>query len=178
MRTRHVLAFAVSFVMAAAVLAQAAAETKTETKTETKMAAKAAPKSAASRLVAIPAADMKWADLDPKGAPGVKVADVWGDHTKGGFGAFIQFPAGFTAPLHTHTNDFKIVIISGTFVQTPEGKPEMRLGPGSYLAQPGGNYKHVSACDKASDCMFFTQSTGKFDLKPVEAPKAAEPAKK
>jgi anti-sigma factor ChrR (cupin superfamily) len=128
----------------------------------------------------MPASDLKWADLDPKGAPGVKVADVWGDHAKGAFGAFIKFPAGFTAPLHTHTNDFKIVIVSGTFIQAPEGKLEFRLGPGSYLMQPGGNYKHTSACDKASECLFLVQSNGKFDFKPVEAAKteAAKPAKK
>jgi anti-sigma factor ChrR (cupin superfamily) len=159
MRTKHVLAFAVSLVVAAAVLAAS----------EKKM--KSAPKGDASRLVVMPAADLKWADLDPKGAPGVKIADLWGDHTKGAFGAFIKFPAGFAAPLHTHTHDDKIVIVSGTFIQGPEGKPEFRLGPGSYLMQPGGNYKHTTACDKASECVFFAQSTGKFDLKPVEAAK-------
>jgi anti-sigma factor ChrR (cupin superfamily) len=168
MRAKHVLAFACSFVMAAAVLAQASAEKKM----------KSAPKSDASRLVFTPAADVKWTDLDPKGAPGVKIADMWGDHAKGAFGAFIKFPAGFAAPLHTHTNDLKIVVLSGTFVQAPEGKPEFRLGPGSYVMQPGGNYKHTTACDKASECLFFVQGMGKFDLKPVEAPKAAEPAKK
>ena len=166
MRARNVLAFAVSFVLAAAVLAQGSGG----------MNAVSVSKSATSRLVVMPAGDVKWADLDPKGAPGVKIADVWGDHAKGAFGAFIKFPAGFTAPLHTHTNDFKIVVVSGTFIQAPEGKPEFRLGPGSYLMQPGGNYKHTSACDKASDCLFLVQSSGKFDLKPVEAGKA--PAKK
>jgi len=164
MRAKHVLALACSFVVAAAVLAQAGAEKKM----------KSAPKSASYTA----AADVKWVDLDPKGAPGVKIADMWGDHTKGAFGAFIKFPAGFAAPLHTHTHDYKIVVVSGTFIQGPEGKPEFRLGPGSYLMQPGGNYKHTTACDKASDCVFFAQSTGNFDLKPVEAPKAAEPAKK
>lgn len=177
MRTRHVLAFAVSFAMASAILAQAAAEKPAEAKpADAKM--KAAPKTAASRLVTADAAGLKWTDLDPKGAPGVKIVDVWGDHTKGAFGAFLKFPAGFAAPLHTHTNDFKLVVISGTFVQAPEGKPEFRLGPGSYEMQPGGNYKHTTACDKASDCEFFVQSTGKFDLKPAEAPKGDAPAKK
>jgi anti-sigma factor ChrR (cupin superfamily) len=115
-----------------------------------------------------PAANLKWADLDPTGAPGVKIADLWGDHTKGAFGAMVQFPAGFSTPMHTHTNAFRIVIVSGTFLQTPEGKSEVRLGPGSYLYQPGGSYKHVTGCDKASDCVFLTESTGKFDLIPVE----------
>src|SRR5262245_16380444 len=109
-RGRNALAFLAVFVLAAVVSAQTAT----------------AP-------VFMPASDLKWADLDPAGAPGVKIADVWGDHTKGAFGAFTKFPAGFKAPLHTHTNEFKIVVIKGTFLQAPEGKPEVRLGPGSYL---------------------------------------------
>ncbi len=164
MRTRHLLAGAAAFLISVAALAQAPSEAKMDAKPS-------APKSGASRLVTVPAADVKWADLDPKGAPGVQIADVWGNHAKGAFGGFLKFPAGFAAPLHTHTNDFKIVIVSGTFIQGPEGKPEFRLGPGSYLMQPGGNYKHTTACDKASDCLVFFQSTGKFDLKVVDAAK-------
>jgi quercetin dioxygenase-like cupin family protein len=163
MRARNILAFAVSFVVAAAVLAQAG-EAK----------AKSAPKMGANTPKFMSAADMKWAELDPKGAPGVMIADLWGDHAKGAYGAIIKFPAGFSAPLHTHTNGAKIVIISGTFIAGPEGKPEVRLGPGSYYWQPGGNYRHTTACDKASECVFFSESTGKFDLKPAAAAKAPE----
>jgi len=43
------------------------------------------------------------------------------------------------------------------------------LGPGSYLMQPGGNYRHTTSCDKASECVFLAQSNGKFDLKLVDA---------
>ena len=131
---------------------------------------KRSARTADSRLVIMPAADLKWTDLDPARAPGVKVADLWGNHTKGAFGAFFKFPAGFAAPLHTHTNDMKVVIVSGTFVQAPEGKPEFRLGPGSYFLQPGGNYRHTTSCDAAAECVFFVEGRGKFDLKPVQAP--------
>ena len=62
-----------------------------------------------SRLVVMPAADLKWTDLDPTSAPGVKVADLWGNHATGPFGAFFTLPAGFAAPLHTHTYDMKVV---------------------------------------------------------------------
>jgi quercetin dioxygenase-like cupin family protein len=142
--------FAVSFVFASAIPAQGAgAHAK------------------AGTPIFKPAADVKWTDLDPTGAPGVKIADVWGNHATGAYGALLKFPPGFVAPLHTHTNDIKIVVLSGTYMQTPEGKPEVRLGPGSYAFQPGGNYKHISACDKASECELFIQSSGKFDLKPV-----------
>jgi hypothetical protein len=65
----------------------------------------------------------------------------------------------------------RVVIVSGTWIHSPEGKPETRLGPGSYLYQPGGNYRHTTACDKASECIIFAESAGKFDIKMVEEPK-------
>ena len=117
--------------------------------------------------VFIPASDLKWNDLDPAGAPGVKVVDLWGDHQKGPFGALLKLPAGFIAALHTHTHAMKVVFLSGTYIQAPEGKPEVRLGPGSYMMQPGGNYRHTTSCAPASDCVFFLESNGAFDLKPV-----------
>ena len=161
MKVRSILAVALSFLAAVAALAQA----------EKKMSAS---KGGASAAVIMPAADLKWTDLD--GAPGVKTVDVWGDHNKGAYKGFTKFPAGFTTPLHTHTSTMRIAIISGTFIHTPEGKPEARLGPGSYLLQPGGSYRHTTACDKASECLFYIEGDGKFDLIPVEAGKA--PAKK
>jgi hypothetical protein len=110
------------------------------------------------------AADLQWLDLDPTGAPGVKIAKLWGDPAKGGFGAFFKLPAGFAAPLHTHTHPMKVVIVSGTYIQGPDGAPEFRLGSASYLMQPGGNYRHTTSCDTAADCVFFVESNGAFDL--------------
>lgn len=120
--------------------------------------------------VFMPASDLKWIDLDPAGAPGVQVVDLWGDHQKGPFGALFKLPAGFKVPLHTHTHAMKVVFLSGTYIQAPEGKPEVRLGPGAYMMQPGGKYQHTTSCDPASDCTFFVESDGAFDLKPVVAP--------
>jgi anti-sigma factor ChrR (cupin superfamily) len=129
-----------------------------------------------SQPVFLPAGDIKWTDLDPAGAPGVRIADLWGDHTTGAFGAYIKLPAGFAVPLHTHTHPMKVVFLSGTYIQAPEGKSEVRLGPGSYMMQPGGSYRHTTSCDKASECLFFVESSGPFDLKPVATGQA--PAKK
>ena len=153
MKSRHVLAVSISLILAAPLLAQSPGQP-----------------------VFMPGGDLKWTDLDPKGAPGVKISDLWGDHTKGAFGAFLRLPAGFAAPLHTHTHAMKVVFLSGTYIQAPEGKAEVRLGPGSYMMQPGGNYRHTTSCDKASDCVFFVESDGAFDLKPVAG--GNEPAKK
>jgi anti-sigma factor ChrR (cupin superfamily) len=166
MRPSNVLAFSISLMLAAPVLAQPSDQAKATT----------ASKAGAGQPVFMPAADLKWTDLDPKGAPGVKVADLWGNHAKGAFGALLKLPAGFAVPLHTHTHAMKVVFLSGTYIQAPEGKPEVRLGPGSYMLQPGGNYRHTTGCDKASECVFFVESNGSFDLKLVDAGKA--PAKK
>ena len=157
MRPMGVLAFSISLTLTAAVAAQPAGQAKPD------RAAKPG-----SQPIFLAASDVKWTDLDPKGAPGVKVADLWGNHAKGPFGALLKLPAGFAAPLHTHTHAMKVVFISGTYIQAPEGKPEVRLGPGSYMMQPGGNYRHTTSCDKASECVFFVESQGAFDLKVVE----------
>jgi hypothetical protein len=130
-----------------------------------------AEETSATSPLFIPVSDLKWGDLDPAGAPGVKVVDLWGDHQTGPFGALFKLPAGFTVPLHTHTHAMKVVFVSGTYIQAPEGKPEVRLGPGSYMMQPGGDYRHTTSCDPASDCVFFVESNGAFDLKAVVVPK-------
>ena len=159
MRTGSVPTLLMTFALPVAVLAQGSGTTK----------AKSTAKPP-SQLVVMPATDMKWADLGP-GAPGVKVADLWGNHATGAFGALFKLPAGFAAPLHTHTYDMKVVIVSGTYIQAPEGKPEFRLGPGSYFLQPSGNYRHTTTCDKTADCVFLVVSKGPFDLKPADAGK-------
>lgn len=166
MRATNVLAFSISLILTAPVLAQAPGQA----------AVKKDSRIGPTQPVFMAASDLEWTDLDPKGAPGVKVSSLWGDHAKGAFGAYFKLPAGFVVPLHTHTHAMKVVFVSGTYIQAPEGKPEVRLGPGSYMMQPGGNYRHVTSCDKASECLFFVESSGKFDLKVVEAPKG--PAKR
>ena len=153
---RSTLLIAASCALSAALVVQGAEK-------KSKAGAKAHPEP-----TFLPAADMKWEDLDPKGAPGVKIVDLWGNHAKGAYGAILKLPAGFTVPLHTHTHAMKVVFLSGTYLQTPEGKSEVRLGPGSYMLQPGGGYRHVTSCDKASECVFFLESSGPFDLHVVD----------
>jgi len=158
------LAFPVLFLVAAALLAQGAEAAK----------AKSPMKASAKSFVVKPGADMKWEPL-PDGPPGVVQALLWGDSTKGAYGAISKFPAGWSAPLHTHPSNHKLVVISGTWIHGEPGKPDVKLGPGSYLFQPAGQ-KHTSACDAASECVFFIESSGKFGIKIVGEKKA--PAKK
>ncbi len=165
MRTwRGTLGCLAASLVAAAALAQGAGANKP----------KPAHKSSAKTPLIWPAGDLKWTDV-PGGPPGVKQATLWGDPSKGAFGAIFKFPPGFSAPLHTHSAEERIVTVSGTFIHGPEGNPEVRLPGGSYLLEPA-NYRHTTSCDKASECVFFLESKGKFDIKMVDEKKA--PAKK
>lgn len=125
----------------------------------------AAPDITAGTLpIFLTAAGLQWADLDPVGAPGVQLATLWGDPGSGAFGAYLRLPAGFAAPLHTHTHAMKVVFVSGTYIQEPEGGTVVHLGPGSFMMQPGGNYRHRTSCGADADCVFFVESAGAFDL--------------
>ena len=152
------------FVAASVLLAQGTATEKP----------KAAAKMAGKKAVFMPAGDMKWADI-PGAPPDVKGVTLWGNPEKGPYGGVQKFPAGFSAPLHTHSSDLRAVVISGTFVVGPEGGPENRLSAGSYEFIPS-TYKHTTKCDAASECVVFIESTGKFDVKVVG--EKTTPAKK
>jgi quercetin dioxygenase-like cupin family protein len=123
-------------------------------------------------FVVKPAADMKWEALKDA-PPGPMLSVLSGDPSKGPYTAIEKFPGGFSAPMHTHPANHKVVIISGTWIHTEKGKPEVRLGPGSYLFQPAGQ-PHSTACDAASECVFYIESSGKFGIKLLEDKKPAK----
>jgi len=111
-----------------------------------------------------PADQIKWIP-DPDGSGGMS-ANLWGDMNKGAYGALVSIPAGSKFPLHTHTSDVKAVVISGTFIYTPEGGTETRLGAGSYCLVPGGS-RHTSGTGDDAPCVMFQEGSGKWDVKPV-----------
>jgi quercetin dioxygenase-like cupin family protein len=134
--------------------------------------AESAKAGAAGKATLWAAEDLKWAPVPD--SP-VKMSVVWGDPAAGAFGAFLKFPAGFEAPLHHHTADHHVIVVSGTAILTPEGEAPKRLGPGSTFSFTGAK-KHTTACDAASECVLFVDDSGKWDL--VMADVKAAPTKK
>lgn len=124
--------------------------------------AKDAAKSTASNAVFMEAKDIKWeavADF-----PGLQMAVVEGNSTKGAHHSFMKFDAGFSAPMHHHTPDTFVTVIKGDFVLTVDGV-EHRLSPGSYFSfkkkQP-----HATMCAAGSECIIFVDARGKWDTIP------------
>lgn len=100
-------------------------------------------------------------------APGVSKKALWGDQENGPYGAFTRFAPGQVNPLHTHTNEVRLIVLEGAYVYTPAEGEEIRVHPGEYLAVPGG-IAHVSAGDEEDGALFVESSEGGFDLNPID----------
>jgi len=111
-----------------------------------------------------PASELKW-EASPM-VPGAKVATIWGDPQKGAYGALKKMPMGVALPMHTHSRDQKVIVISGTIALSIEGGPMTEMGPGSYAVIPAG-VKHAANCHTGIDCIYFEEQPGASDMKPV-----------
>jgi quercetin dioxygenase-like cupin family protein len=104
---------------------------------------------------------LSWKDFNPQ-RPGVKVAAVSGDLTKGAWKGLLKYPAGNKAPLHTHSADSVIVVISGTFRFGDTSENEKPYGPGSYIFVPAG-MPHTNSTPE--ETMIFIEQPAKYDTK-------------
>ena len=95
----------------------------------------------------------------------LQAAPAFGDLAHGEHGTFVKMPAGFVSPLHTHTEDYYAVVVSGVGVNTQPGKADIPLPSGSYWFQAGGE-PHVTKCISAVECIFFLSQPGAFDYLP------------
>jgi quercetin dioxygenase-like cupin family protein len=131
-------------------------------------APKAKPAAKPATLVTMTPDELKW--VATPASPDDMMAVVRGDAAKGPHTAFHKFKAGFSAPLHRHSADITILVVSGTLIAGAEGGPEKKLPAGSYEYQPH-TVAHVTKCDAGSECVIFVVASAKFDILPVEAKK-------
>lgn len=121
-----------------------------------------------------------WRPLDPHNASGPKIATLWGDPTKGAYGALLRFPAGFASPMHTHSADEHTVTIQGTarhWTETEAESTAKNMTPGSYTMIPA-NINHVSACAPGGpECIAFLTQDTSFDTSPATAAPSASAQK-
>ena len=119
--------------------------------------------SAQTKAVLWPASAIKW--TDNPAVKGARTAVLWGDPTKGAYGALKQIPAGATLAPHTHKNDSRVVMVKGTVTLDIEGK-KTALPAGSYTLIPGG-VPHSATCGAAAACEYFEEMSGAFDSTPA-----------
>ena len=120
--------------------------------------------SAQSKAVLWPSAAIKWSQSPA--APGAKVAVLWGDPTRGAYGALKQIPGGTVLAAHAHSHDSHVVVVKGSITLDMEGKKTM-VGPGSYTMIPG-KLAHSATCGAGPACEYFEHMSAAFDSAPAK----------
>ena len=107
----------------------------------------------------VPKADLKWQKL---GNAGVAAALVSGDMEKGSSRFFLKYPVGLVTPLHHHTADHYVTVVSGTITLTVDGK-DHKLGPGSYF-ELTQKKPHAAKVEGNEDAVMFIQAEKAWDV--------------
>ena len=99
---------------------------------------------------------------------GPEAAIVSGDFSSGKHISYIKFTAGMKTPMHTHSQPYIGLVISGTTKHWIPDQPntEKLLPAGSHWSIPA-NVEHVSECLDGSDCVMAIFQEQAFDFIPV-----------
>lgn len=100
----------------------------------------------------VPIEKVPWA-VETPGQP-QRLGSLWGVRSKGPAGTFLKVPGRWDAPVHTHTADYRAVVIEGIWKHWPEGSNKAAapdLHPGSYWTQTARQW-HADACVSSTPC--------------------------
>lgn len=111
------------------------------------------------KSVVLTKADLKWKSM---GNSGVAAAPVSGDMEKGPCRFFLKYPVGLVTPMHHHTANHHVTLISGSITLTVAGK-EHRLGPGAYFML-ADRANHTAKVEGNEDAVFYIQADGPWDV--------------
>lgn len=103
-------------------------------------------------------ADLKWKAM----GNGIASAPVSGDMEKGPCRFYLKYPAGLVTPLHHHTANHHVTLISGSITLTVGGK-EHRLGPGAYFML-ADRAPHIAKVEGSEEAVFFIQAEAAWDV--------------
>ena len=107
---------------------------------------------------------LDWSPLTLDGfAPGIEIAVLRGDLTKGGAEIVLRTPPSYVVPSHSHTSDEVYVWMKGAFTYiSADGKRQSMEAP-TYISLPGNAPPHTIECG-AEPCVFYVRYSRPFDL--------------
>jgi quercetin dioxygenase-like cupin family protein len=123
-----------------------------------------AAKKAGAALFA-PSGDLRWTEV--KNQAGVQLAVVQGDSTRGSHHSFLKLAPGTSLPMHHHSSDHYVTVMSGTVVLTVDGD-DHKLPAGSFFSL-SGKKKHATRCEASAECVLSLDVRGRWDLVPESA---------
>lgn len=104
-----------------------------------------------------------WRPVNPALPDGPEIAILRGDPATGPSDMLLKMKKG-AGPMHLHTHDYHLAVISGVMKHWDESGDEetsLPLGPGGYYFQPGGAV-HGGAC-QTDECIMFVHWAGPRD---------------
>lgn len=107
-----------------------------------------------------------WYPVEPANPEGPQMAALRGDPSEGPFDAILRVPAGFESPMHTHSNDERVIQLSGRSVHWLAGESRETasvMEPGDYMMLPAG-MAHVSGTTDDEESLEFVTMDGAFDV--------------
>jgi glyoxylate utilization-related uncharacterized protein len=108
--------------------------------------------------VVIKSAELAWKDM----GNGVAAAPVAGDMQKGASRFFLKYPAGLVTPMHHHSADHYVTVVSGSITLNVNGK-DHKLGSGDYFALTG-KAAHTAKVEGKKEAVFFIQADAPWDV--------------
>ena len=108
-------------------------------------------------------AKLKWSDCPPLFPKGCQIALLHGDPAKNNADIFLKVPAGYDIPLHSHTSNERMILVSGKLTVRYDGQEPITLSPGMYAYGPA-KLPHKATCAKGEPCVLFIA----FEL-PIDA---------
>ncbi|MBL9210279.1 MAG: cupin domain-containing protein [Opitutaceae bacterium] len=112
----------------------------------------------AGKSVVMAKSDLKWKAM----GNGIVAAPVSGDMEKGPCRFFLKYPVGLVTPLHHHSADHHVTVVSGSVTLTVGGK-QHRLGPGAYFML-ANRAPHVAKVEGNEDVVLFIQAEAPWDV--------------
>jgi len=119
-----------------------------------------------------PAADVKWAPLNPEKPDGPQLAVLNGNPAEGAFSALVKVPAGFSSGLHTHPVNFTGVAVAGSLGSGRTVEDAKTLAVGDLWTDTAGE-AHVTVCSEDAECIFVGYMEGAMAMNPEENPAEA-----
>jgi hypothetical protein len=120
----------------------------------------AAVPAVADPMPVVHATDFHWKAKEAL-PPGAFGATLRGDPAKGSYDFVGKFPAKYTVPLHSHTNECVVVMLEGTMTIARPGQPDVAIAKHGLFVLPA-KLAYVARCESA--CMFLVHGDKPFDI--------------
>lgn len=102
---------------------------------------------------------LQWREM----LPGVSFAPAYGEWEKGAHGKFVQISNSAKVPMHTHSNGYNAVMVSGRMANLYEGGERVELSPGDHFHM-AETRPHAHVCLTDEPCFFYTHSDSAWDI--------------